>query len=302
MGPSSTGACAYKVRASRSDFERQSAAALPQLSVIVITRNESSQIVGCLNSVRFADEWIVVDCGSNDNTVELARRWGAAVYIHSDWPGFGPQKNRALAYARGQWVLSLDADERVTPELAAEIERVLADPNAADGYTAPRLSAYCGGFLRHGGWWPDRVLRLFRRQAGRFSDRLVHETVHVNGEVKALHAHFVHYTYPTVESVIDKMNAYSTAGALTMLQRNRRAGLLQAVLHGLWSFVRGYFLRAGFLDGTRGFLLAVSNAENVYYRYVKLWLMDQQLANDAKQNESSCHGKSLSSLRAASSR
>jgi glycosyltransferase involved in cell wall biosynthesis len=248
---------------------------MPNLSVIVITRNESTQIVDCLDSVRFADEWIVVDCGSRDDTVELARNWGAQVYVHSEWRGFGRQKNLSLGYATGKWVLSIDADERVTGELAAEIQRVILSPAAAAGYTMPRLSSYCGRFLRHGGWWPDRVLRLFRRESGQFTNLVVHESVEVRGSVKKLQGHLIHYTYSTLESVIDKVNAYSSAGAQRMYEQGRSAGVWQAVLHGAWAFCRGYVLRAGFLDGARGLMAAVSNAESTYYRYIKRWLMEQ---------------------------
>jgi FkbM family methyltransferase len=261
---------------------RFNAVRMAKLSVILITRNESAQIVDCLESVWFADEWIVVDCGSSDDTVELARNWGAKVYVHSDWKGFGKQKNRALDYATGDWVLSIDADERVTPELAGQIQKVIEDAAPADGYTMPRLSLYCGKFLRHGGWWPDRVLRLFRRGRGRFSDRLVHECVELHGNVQKLEGHLVHYTYPTSESVIEKMNSYSSAGAESMRERGRRGGVVKAVMHGVWAFVRGYIFRAGFLDGRWGFLAAVSNAENAYYRYVKCWLLERGVAQGAE--------------------
>ena len=146
----------------------------PRLSVIIITRNEAAHIVACLESVAFADEFIVVDSGSTDNTVELARAMGAVVEQTADWPGFGPQKNRALALAEGEWVLSIDADERVTPELAEEIQRVIA-ADGPDTYEMPRLSNFCGRFIRHSGWWPDYVLRLFRRGSARFTDAPVHE-------------------------------------------------------------------------------------------------------------------------------
>jgi glycosyltransferase involved in cell wall biosynthesis len=253
---------------------------MPKLSITLITRNEAANIVPALESTRFANEWIVVDCGSTDGTVELARRWGAAVYVHEDWPGFGQQKNRALNYASGDWVLSLDADERVSQELAEEIQSTMADAESVEGYTIPRLTSYCGRFLRHGDWWPDRVLRLFRRGCGTFTEHLVHEGVQVRGRVRALEGHLVHYSYATLESVVEKMNAYSTAAAIAKFQKDSQAGFGQSVLHALWTFVRGYVLRRGFLDGRYGFLAAVSNAENTYYRYAKRWLMDQR-ARDA---------------------
>lgn len=249
---------------------------MPKLSVILITKNESAHILECLNSVRFADEWIVVDSGSTDGTVEQARHWGATVYVYADWPGFGVQKNRALKHATGDWILSIDADERVTPELAAEIQEVIqSNERAVVAYTMPRSSSFCGHFMRYGGWWPDRVLRLFRRESGRFSDRKIHESVQVDGLVSPLKNPFIHYTHPTLEAVLDKMNAYSTAGAQVMLERGRSGGLFKAVSHALWTFLRAYVFRAGFLDGRYGFMAAVSNAEGTYYRYVKRWLMDQ---------------------------
>src|SRR5690625_4755128 len=154
----------------------RSDAGSPVLSVIIITKNEADNIADCLDSVAFADEWIVVDSGSTDDTCRIAREKGADVVSTSDWPGFGPQKNRALERASGQWVLSIDADERVTPELAAEIQAVLQQPRA-DGYYIARLSNFCGRWIRHSGWWPDYVLRLFRRESARFTDSLVHESV-----------------------------------------------------------------------------------------------------------------------------
>jgi glycosyltransferase involved in cell wall biosynthesis len=247
----------------------------PKLSVILITRNESAQIVDCLESVRFADEWIVVDAGSSDETVALASGWGAEVHVHPEWQGFGRQKNLALQYATGDWVLSIDADERVTPELAEEIQQAIRNAAGATAYTMPRLSSYCGRFMRHGGWWPDRVLRLFRRDSGRFAELLVHESVEVVGPVAKLRGHLVHYSYPSVESVIEKMNSYTTAGARAMRERGRQASVLQAVLHGAWAFWRSYVLRAGFLDGPQGLMAAVSSAESTYYRYLKRWFMEQ---------------------------
>ncbi|WP_345251982.1 glycosyltransferase family 2 protein [Pigmentiphaga soli] len=244
------------------------------MSVIVITRNEAANIAECLASAAFADEWIVVDSGSADDTVALAQAHGARVVQTADWPGFGPQKQRALELATGDWVLSIDADERVTPELAAEIRAALADP-AADAYEMPRLSSYCGRFMRHGGWWPDRVLRLFRRGRARFSDHAVHERVIADGAVRRLRQPLIHYSYRDLESVLDKVNRYSTAGAQTLAARGRRGGLGAAIGHGLWAFLRTYLLRRGFLDGRHGFMLAVSNAEVTYYRYVKRMLMDE---------------------------
>ncbi len=243
---------------------------MDKLSVILITKNEAANIRACLESVAWADEIIVVDAGSSDDTVAIAREFTPHVHVH-DWPGFGAQKNRTLDYATGAWVFSIDADERVTPELRAEIEAVLASPQA-EAYEVPRLSNFCGRFMRHSGWYPDYVLRLFRRGKGRFSDALVHESVQVQGHVARLRHHLLHYTYRDFDDVLAKLNSYSGASAEMLQRRGRQGGLAQALLHGLWAFVRTYFLRAGFLDGREGFMLAVMNAENSYYRYIKLWL------------------------------
>ena len=240
------------------------------LSVIIITKNESANIRDCLESVAWAGEIIIVDSGSTDETVEICKGFGAQVYVH-DWPGFGAQKNRALNYVSKDWVLSLDADERVTPTLRTEIESVLQNP-LADGYQIPRLSSFCGRFMRHSGWYPDYVLRLFRRAKGSFSDVLVHESVLLQGSVIRLKQPLLHYSYRNFEDVLSKLNNYSSAASIMLQRKGKKGSLIQAVLHGLWAFIRTYFLRAGFLDGQEGFMLAVVNAENSYYRYIKLWL------------------------------
>jgi glycosyltransferase involved in cell wall biosynthesis len=252
---------------------------MAKLSVILIVCNEAAHIIDCLDSVKFADEWIVLDSGSIDATVELARQWGASVYIESDWQGFGVQKNRALAYAKGEWVLSIDADERVTPELAQEILKVVRQPLLSTnphGYKIARLSSFCGHFMRHGGWWPDHVLRLFRRESGRFSDRAVHESVQLVGGAACLQGHFLHYTYADIDAWLRKMNNYTTAGAAIMAEKNVRVSLVGAVLKGFWAFIRAYIFRLGFLDGAYGFIAAMSAGHNTYYRCIKRWMMARQ--------------------------
>jgi glycosyltransferase involved in cell wall biosynthesis len=249
---------------------------MPRLSVILIAKNEAANIRACLESVAWANEIVVVDSGSTDETVEIAREFTGKVYLHPDWPGFGPQKNRALGYATGDWVLSIDADERVSPELHAEIDSVL-NGSGAIAYRIPRLSSFCGRFMRHSGWRPDYVLRLFRCGFARFSDDLVHEKLLVDGAVGELHCDLLHYAFDDAEEVLHKIDMYSTAGAQKLYRQGRRATLAGAVARGMWSFVRTYVLRAGFLDGREGFMLAVSNAEGTYYRYVKLMLLGRKL-------------------------
>ena len=248
---------------------------LASLSVVVIVKNEAHNIEACLRSVAFADEAVVLDSGSTDNTVGIARSLGAVVAIDSDWQGFGVQKNRALALATGDWVLSIDADERVTSELALAVRQAIDAP-AFVAYCFPRSSRYCGRYMRHSGWYPDLVTRLFRRGSARFSDDLVHEKVITQGPVGTLRPDLLHDSFPNFEAVLDKTNRYSTAGAQALFDKGRDASLGKALGHGLWAFLRTYFLQLGMLDGRMGFILAVSNAEGTYYRYLKLWLRREE--------------------------
>lgn len=246
------------------------------LSVILITKNEAHNIAGCLRSVAFADEWIVVDSGSSDATGEIARSLGARVEVTPDWPGFGPQKNRALALARGRWVLSIDADERVSEVLAAQIRAVVNAPDDAGGpagHELSRLSSFCGQTMRHGDWYPDRVLRLFRRGAGRFSDDRVHERLLLQGRAGRLQGDLLHDTMPNLEDALDKLNRYTTGRALDRVRAGKRGGVGAAFGHGLWAFIRCYLVKRGFLDGRLGLVLAVYVAETTYYRYLKMGLL-----------------------------
>lgn len=244
------------------------------LSVIVITKNEARHIGDCLDSVSFADEIIVVDSGSTDATREIAQAKGAKVHVTDDWPGFGPQKNRALDLATQEWVLSIDADERVTPELAEAIGRALANPSA-QAYKIARLSNFCGRWIRHSGWWPDHVLRLFKRGSARFTDAAVHESVQASGAVAALDGHFLHYPYADLESMIAKVNRYSTDAAAMMYARGKTTSVPGILGHAFWTFVRIYVIRRGFLDGREGVILAVTAAAGSFFRYSKLWLLNR---------------------------
>ncbi len=240
----------------------------PTLSVTVISRNEAANIRACLESVAWADEIIVVDAGSTDDTVAICREFTPDVHV-LDWPGFGKQKNRALGFATKDWVLSLDADERVTPELRSEIERAMEDATR-DGFYLPRLSQFCGKFIRHCGWYPDYVLRLFRHGAGRFSDDLVHETVLLQGTTGKLRSPLLHYSYRTVDDVARKVEHYSTSAAQQMFRAGKKATRLDAPLRGGWAFLRTYVLRLGVLDGMAGLAIARMNARTTWLKYHKL--------------------------------
>jgi glycosyltransferase involved in cell wall biosynthesis len=247
------------------------------LTVIVITKDEEASIARALRSVAFADEIVVVDSGSTDRTVEIAREHATKVTVTDDWPGFGPQKNRALDLATGDWVLSLDADEWLSAESAEEIRRVVANgATGAAAYRMPRRSSFCGRFLRHSGWWPDYVVRLFRRGSARFSDDIVHERVIVDGTLATLVQPIMHETFVDLEDLIGKMNRYSTLTAQQLRQNGRTAGLVEAVARASWAFLRTYVFRAGFLDGREGFMLALATAEGTYYRYVKLMQLSRK--------------------------
>ncbi|HZC56538.1 MAG TPA: glycosyltransferase family 2 protein [Xanthobacteraceae bacterium] len=243
---------------------------MPQLSAIVITRNEAANIGDCLDGLGFCDERIVVDSGSTDTTVEIARGKGARVEQH-EWRGFGPQKNFALSLATGDWVLSIDADERVTPELAQAIKVAMAD-GGADGFELPRVSSFCGRPMLHSGWYPDYVLRLFRRGKARFDDALVHERAICDGTVKRLGKPLIHHPVLRLEDALSRMDRYSTASAEMLVASGRTVSFATGVAHGFFAFLKSYVLRLGFLDGAEGFLLAVANAEGSYYRYMKAWL------------------------------
>ncbi len=246
----------------------------PRLSVAVITLNEAGRLPACLASVAgVADEVVVVDAGSADRTRELARKAGARVVVR-EWEGFGRQKQFAVSLCRNRWVLVLDADERLSAEAGREIATVLQRPGHA-AYSLPRKNLFCGRWLRHGGWWPDRVVRLFDRQRARFSDRLVHEEVVVNGPVGELAAPIVHIANRDLRHTLEKINRYSTAGARQMAAAGRATTLPAAVAHGAWAFVHDYFVRQGFRDGGPGFVQAACNAVNVFFKYAKLWEMQR---------------------------
>jgi len=246
-----------------------------RLSIAIITLNEENNLPDCLASVAFADEVVVIDGGSHDRTCDIARSAGAHVIESLDWQGFGVQKNRAIDACTGEWVLSIDADERVPEPLRDEILMALRAP-AFDVYEMPRSSYYCGRFMRHSGWWPDYVRRLFRRGTARFSPAPVHESLQTDRNVGRLRTPLEHWSFRTMEDVLDKVNRYSSLSAPTALQRGHRPTIMTAILHGVSAFIRTYFLRRGFLDGSHGFMLAVSNAEGSYYRYIKAMLIEQQ--------------------------
>lgn len=248
---------------------------MTKLSVIVITKNEAHNIVDCLRSVAFADEIIVFDSGSTDGTPELALQYTSKVVVTPDWPGDGPQKNRALKMATGDWVLCLDADERVSEDLANELKKTLINPTHA-AFDIPYQSTYCGKIIHFGDWRNESHVRLFKRGQAQFTENIVHCHLAVLGSTGKLKHAIIHHPFQQLATLLHKMNDYSTQSAKALFEKGRKASLWTAISHGMWTFIRGYFLKLGLLDGREGFLLAISNAQGSYYRYLKLMYLCEQ--------------------------
>jgi glycosyltransferase involved in cell wall biosynthesis len=248
------------------------------LSVTLIARNESENIKSCLDSVSFADQIVVVEQGSTDNSAQMARDAGARVITVEDWPGFGPQKNRALEVATGDWVLSIDADERVTPMLQKEIERAMASGEFV-AYEIPRLTQFCGQWIRHCGWTPDHVVRLFKRDQARFSDDLVHEKLILHNaktKIGRLKEPLLHYSYPTPEHYWRKLQRYSQDWAKQRYTEGKKTTMVRAALSGITAFFRSYLFRLGFLDGAMGFAVCTMQAQAAFGKYFELYCLNRQ--------------------------
>jgi len=241
------------------------------LAVCVITRDEEDRIGECLASVAFADEILVVDSGSTDRTVAIARERGARVVVR-DWPGYAAQKNFAQEQVAAAWVLSIDADERVTPELARQIRGLIAAaPDGIAGASVPRRTWYLGRWIRHGGWYPDRKVRLARRGRGRWEGEHVHERLAVEGAVRALDGDLLHFTYRGIADHLLTIDRFTTAAARAMAARGARGAAVGMLVQPPLKFLKMYLLKAGFLDGLPGFIVAVLGSYYVFLKYAKLW-------------------------------
>jgi glycosyltransferase involved in cell wall biosynthesis len=244
---------------------------MAKLSVVTIALNEEHNIVQCLESVRWADELIVVDSGSLDLTVERAKQFPAKV-MQMDWRGYGATKNEALQHATGDWILWLDADERVTSELAKEIQEILKNDNGkVAGYTVPRKAYFLGKWIKHCGWYPSRVTRLFRRTRGKFSETKVHEHLMLDGVVGKLQHDLLHYTDPNLHHYFQKFNRYTSLAAEDLHADHRAFAVSDLFLRPPFVFFKMYFLRLGFLDGLHGFILSIVSMAYVFVKYAKLW-------------------------------
>jgi len=240
-----------------------------KLTVTVITLNEAAHITDCLASVAWADEILVVDSGSTDGTVDLARAAGARVIVR-DWPGYAAQKNFAASEASHDWILSVDADERVTPALAREIQAVLTSDPVVAGYRIPRVTWHLGRWIRHTDWYPDYQLRLYDRRRARWRPRRVHESVETDGPYERLTAELQHYAYRDVAHHVETMERYTSLAAEQMHAEGRRAGVWSLTVHPLAAFLRNYVLKGGFLEGRPGLIISLMNARYVFLKFSKL--------------------------------
>ena len=244
---------------------------MPELSVTIITKNEETNIRRCLQSVKWADEIVVVDSGSTDDTLEICRSYPCNI-IETEWLGFGRTKQLAVEHASNDWILSIDADEEVTEPLKDQLTKILKAPKV-NAYKIRRKSFYLGKMIRFCGWNKDYPLRLFNKKLGYFDDRIVHEGVVIKDKKGMIQEALLHYTYPTIESHIKKMSHYSSLGAQILYEKGKRATLPGAILKGAFKFLKMYFFQLGFLDGKNGLVLSINSAYGVYLKYLKIWQM-----------------------------
>ncbi len=247
-----------------------------KISVVLITQNEEANLPRTLESllplVRDGlGEIIVVDSGSTDRTLEIAREFGARIFAEP-WKGFAGQKNSAMDKASGDWVLQLDADEALEPGLADEIATAIYGNASRQGFFIPRKNYFLGRWIKHGGYYPDPKLRLIRRGAGKFEEYGAHPTIKINGPTGTLRHALIHDAYPTLRGYIDHMNSYSSMGAQVAVERGYRGfSFADILLRPLLTFVYNYFFRLGFLDGREGFLLHINHSVYVSWKYAKAW-------------------------------
>jgi glycosyltransferase involved in cell wall biosynthesis len=258
---------------------------VPKLSVTIITRNESAHIAAALESVSWADDILVVDSQSEDDTAAIATSLGARVVVR-EWPGYIAQKNFAAASAAHDWILSLDADERVTPELANEIRRLLSEDPPHAAYRVPRVTWHLGRWIRTTDWYPDYQLRLYDRRRAQWTGRYVHEAVTVNGTLGTLRGELQHYPYRDIADHLETMDRYTTYAAQQMFEDGRRAGLMQIAGHPPLAFLRNYLAHGGIRDGAVGFVISLMNAYYVFLKFAKLWEMEHRTEPEASTQKS----------------
>ncbi|MEE9441691.1 MAG: glycosyltransferase family 2 protein [candidate division Zixibacteria bacterium] len=240
-----------------------------KISAILITKNEEANLERCLQSVSWADEIVIVDSHSTDQTIEIAQKFDARIFS-PEWTGFGQAKQFALDKATGGWVLSIDADEEISFTLKNEILQLLEKDPPHDGYFIPRKTQFLGKWILFSGWYPDFVLRLFKKSTGRFTDVLVHEKVEVDGPTGKLHNPMMHYSYPTLEDYLRKLDQYSTLGAEELFKRGRKCSPYYLAIKPPFSFLRKFIIQKGWRDGWEGFLIAYLTSTGTLLKYAKL--------------------------------
>ncbi len=244
------------------------------LSAVIITHNAAGQLDDCLNSLSFVSEIIILDSGSDDETGNIAQTYGAR-FIYQKWLGYGPQKQKAVELAKHDWVLCLDADERISEELAASIQSAMEGPQSA-AYQFPRCNRFMGRWLRHGEGYPDISLRLFNRQHARWSDDSVHEVVETDETVATLEGDLMHDSASSLQDYLDKQNIYTSLQAEKMNLAGKQAGLGKLLLNPLFRFLKFYLLRLGFLDGIPGLVHILIGCQNTFIKYAKLMVLQQK--------------------------
>ncbi|QLB13737.1 (heptosyl)LPS beta-1,4-glucosyltransferase [Bisgaardia hudsonensis] len=248
---------------------------MPTISVAMIVKNEEQDLAQCLDTVKdWVDEIVILDSGSTDNTENIASQYGAKFYVNTDWQGFGKQRQLAQQYVTSDYVLWLDADERVTDELKQSILSAVESDLENTVYELPRLSEVFGREIRHSGWYPDYVTRLYKTSFAQYGDELVHEKVHLpkNAVTRKLSGDLLHYTYKDIHHYLVKSASYAKAWAEQKKNAGKKATLFQGVTHGISCFIKMYILKAGFLDGKQGFLLAILSSHSTFVKYADLWL------------------------------
>ncbi|WP_166112612.1 glycosyltransferase family 2 protein [Pseudoalteromonas sp. Z9A5] len=240
-----------------------------KLSVCIICKNEGSTLERCLESVKWADEIIVLDSGSTDETLAIAKKYTDKVFVRADWEGFGEQRQRAEALASNDWIFAIDCDEVVSDELGAEIRDNLAKCKEKDVLVLNRLTHFCGQFIRHSGWYPSRISRIYNKNTTSYNNNLVHESVVVKGcNLINLKADLLHFQYEDIFAYINKRNNYANIGADQMIRKGKKSSILKAISSATFAFIRHYFLRLGFLDGRAGFVIAVIQSQYSFNKYL----------------------------------
>lgn len=262
---------------------------MPTISTIIITKNEARNIEACIASVIWTNEIIILDCGSTDYTQDICKKYAPKVKLYeTDWPGFGKQKNRAMQLAISEWLFFIDADERVTPELQDEILQTLdQDKNNYAAYQMPRQNYFLKKQLNYCCSRGDASsIRLVKKGWGKFSDKIVHESITINGNIGQMHQELSHFSWGSLEELLNKTNCYSTLGALQLEQTKNKSSFAGALARASWAFIRTYFIRLGFLDGWPGFIIAFSNFEGTFYKYAKLYEKNYPKKSSCNRSES----------------